>query len=103
MNISQRSLPVDRSPILRAFSDTAFPLLAAGFSPVPVVWRTKRPALSGWPRCCSEPLHADVIERFARSPIPYGVGLALGYRGLVAIDIDTDDPEVLAAIREVLA
>lgn len=86
----------------RPFREIALPLLSAGYSPVPIVPGAKRPALAGWQRLCDAQLSPDEIESFARSPIAYGVGVALGFNGLIAIDIDTDDAEIVAAIREVL-
>ena len=86
----------------KPFHDTALPLLAAGYSPVPIMPNTKRPALTGWQRLSDVPLSPDEIERFARSPIAYGVGVALGFNGLIAIDIDTDAAAIITAIREVL-
>jgi hypothetical protein len=86
----------------KPFRETAMPLLAAGYSPIPIVPDTKRPALAGWQRCCHAPLSPDEIERLARSTVAYGVGVALGFNGLIAIDIDTDDAAVVAAIREVM-
>lgn len=86
----------------KPFRETALPLLAAGYSPVPIVPGTKRPALAGWQRLCDAPLSPEEIERHARSPLGYGVGVALGCNGLIAIDVDTDDAAIMAAIREVL-
>ena len=86
----------------KPFRETALPLLAAGYSPLPILPGTKRPALAGWQRLCDTLLSPDEIERFARSPFSYGVGVALGFNGLIAIDIDTDDAAIVAAIREVL-
>jgi hypothetical protein len=84
------------------FAETALPLLAAGYSPLPIVLGTKRPALAGWQRLCDAPASLDQIERFAGSPTTFGVGLALGFNGLIAIDIDAEDAAIVAAIREVL-
>jgi hypothetical protein len=84
------------------FRDNALPLLAGGYSPIPILPGTKRPALKGWQRLCKAPLTPDEIDRFSRSPIFYGIGVALGFGGLIAIDIDTDDVEIITAIREVL-
>ncbi len=86
----------------KPFRETALPLLAAGYSPIPIIAGTKRPALAGWQRLCDAPLSRDEIERFARSPSAYGVGVALGFNGLIAIDIDSDDAAITAAVREVL-
>ena len=78
-------------------------LRARGFNPIPIRPGTKRPALTGWQEWCTEPIPADLVAHLASSPVPYGIGLALGYRGLVAFDCDSDDPEVQAIIHEVLA
>jgi hypothetical protein len=86
----------------KPFAETALPLLAAGYSPLPILLGTKRPALAGWQRLCEAPPSLNQIERFARSPITYGVGLALGFNGLIAIDIDAENPAIVTAIREVL-
>jgi len=43
-----------------------------------------------------------VSGRYAVSPLAYGVGVALGYEGLVAVDIDTEDPSVREAVRSVI-
>jgi hypothetical protein len=86
----------------KPFREIALPLLAAGYSPVAILPNTKRPALAGWQRLCDAPLSLDEIERFARSPIAYGVGVALGFNGLIAVDIDTDDVAIIGAIRSVL-
>ena len=85
----------------KPFAKAALPLLAAGYSPVPIVPRTKRPALVGWQRFCDAPMARNEVKHFARSRISYGVGVALG-QGLVAIDIDTTDEAVVAAIRSVV-
>lgn len=76
-------------------------LLARGYSPVPIVPGTKRPALAGWQRLCRAPLAPAEIARFGRSGVAYGVGIALGYGGLVAIDVDTDDAAVNAAVEAI--
>ena len=62
---------------------------------------TKRPAFAGWQRCCDVPMARHEVKRFAASRTSYGIGVALG-RGLVAIDIDTADETIIAAIRSVV-
>jgi hypothetical protein len=86
----------------KPFREIALPLLSAGYSPIPIIPGTKRPALAGWQRLCEAPLSPDKIERFTGSPIAYGVGVALGFNRLIAIDIDADNAAIMAAIREVL-
>ena len=38
------------------------------------------------------------MAKFTMSNIAYGVGLALGYRGVVGIDVDTDDTAKIRAV-----
>lgn len=94
---------------LRPFAAYALELLALGYSPLPVEPGQKRPAavLHGgsaewqpWSDYCETPLSTDEIAILA-SGAAYGLGLACGYGGLVAIDIDTDDAEVVAAVHAV--
>lgn len=89
--------------MIRPYRDYAATLLASGFNPIPIVPRTKRPALRGWQTYCSVPMPAELVQRYVDAPRPFGIGLALGFRGLVAIDVDTDNAALLAKIREVLA
>jgi hypothetical protein len=77
-------------------------LLARGFSPIPILPGQKRPALPVWQRACELPLSPDTIGRLEKSTVNYGVGIALGFNGLVAIDVDTDAPEIIAAVRGVV-
>ena len=85
-----------------SFRDHAPALHAAGFNPLPIKPGTKRPALLGWQRFCSEEMPSSLVAKFAQSSIAYGVGLALGYRGVVGIDVDTDDTAQIHAVISVL-
>jgi hypothetical protein len=102
LNVSKTNEKALDTQGMNAFAVAAPALLAAGHSPLPIVPGTKRPALAGWQAACRAPLPAEVFARFARSPTPYGVGVALGHGGLVAIDIDTEAADVLAVLRDVL-
>ena len=42
------------------------------------------------------------MAKFTMSNIAYGVGLALGYRGVVGIDVDTDDTAKIRAVISVM-
>src|SRR5262252_8785727 len=79
-------------------------LLRNGYSPVPIEPGAKRPlgALGGWDRLRVTPFTDDEISDIARKYPTAGLGLVGGYRGLVPIDIDTDDPDIKAAIDTVL-
>lgn len=78
-------------------------LLSHGYSVMPLRPRSQVAFLPDWPALAINPLTADACERYARSPIPYNVGIALGYRGLVICDRDTDDERVRDALRPVFA
>jgi hypothetical protein len=88
--------------ITHPYRETALILHRLGYNCLPILPASKRPARRGWQRYCHEPMPTDLVERYARSSTPYGIGVALGWRGLVAIDIDTEDPEILQAIWGVI-
>lgn len=89
---------------VRAFEAGHLACSINGYSPSPTEPGFKCPAksLHNWPRACREPLPESELERYARSARPYGLAVATGYNGLVAIDIDTDDEEVNAVIADAL-
>lgn len=76
-------------------------LLANGYSPMPLRPVSQAPFLPDWTRLCREPLPAREVQRYALSPVTYNVGLALGHRGLIAVDRDTDDAAVIDALRPI--
>jgi AAA domain/Bifunctional DNA primase/polymerase, N-terminal len=85
-------------------------LIDAGYSALPVEPGTKRPGtmlfgewrgLSDWTRFCDRIPTGYEIPSWEGYP-DSGVCVATGFNGLVAIDIDTDEPEIVAAIMNVL-
>ena len=79
-------------------------LVQAGYSPLPRVIRRGhgRPAVTGWSDYCERPLNAQELEQ--RSDIADAdISLACGFGGLTVIDVDDDDPQILAAVRVALA
>ena len=64
------------------FRSTAKSLLACGYSPIPIVPGTKRPAIAAWQEACDSPLSRPIIDQFANKSAPFGIGVALGFRGL---------------------
>lgn len=55
----------------------------AGFSPIPLVPNSKRPALKGWQKHAEDPLtDFSVFEK------TNGIGLVMGYDGIQCLDID---------------
>ena len=88
--------------MISPYSVLAQQLYAQGLNPLPIKPDTKRPALLGWQRFCSEEMPSSVVAKFTKSSIAYGVGLALGYRGVIGIDVDTDDTAQIRAVISVL-
>jgi hypothetical protein len=81
------------------FASTAARLRAVGYSPLPLIG--KRPVEVGWQRRASVPLGIEDIANWATRS-DFNIGVAMGYRGVVGIDIDTDDPEIRAALDAAL-
>jgi hypothetical protein len=77
-------------------------LLSNGYSPLPIKQGTKRPALLRWSAACAEPLSPQTLRDEAERCPNAGTGVALGFKGLIAIDRDTDDPEFNAALSKVV-
>jgi hypothetical protein len=78
---------------MAAFADHAATLLANGYSPLPL--RPNRlPLHKGWQALRTTPMTPDAIanERW------YGLGVMCGYSGLLAIDVDVDDNDIIAAV-----
>jgi hypothetical protein len=80
------------------------PLLRNGYSPVAIEPGDKRPhgALGEWNRLRTTPLTNDEIAAFAKEHPDAGLGVLGGYNGLVPIDVDTEDRDILARIDTVL-
>ena len=74
------------------------PLATNGYSAVGLIG--KRPIDDDWPRWCKAPPTPDEIATHKGRNL--NVGVACGYNGTVGIDIDTDRPEIEAAIRRVI-
>jgi hypothetical protein len=55
----------------------------------------------GWQRWTRAPISLDQIAYWATRS-PYNAGIATGYRGVVVIDVETDVPEIRAALDAAL-
>lgn len=85
------------------FGDYAERHWNAGLPAIPLLPGKKRPAINGWQRFAD--IMPDGGERAAWLQHFEGgnIGLPLGVQsGLVAVDIDTDDPEIMAVLDRVL-
>jgi hypothetical protein len=83
------------------YAESAPAYREAGYSPIPERPGTKRPAILAWSAYCDRPPTREETEQWAAQYPGAGIALALG-RSLNAIDIDTDDAEILEAVRKVL-
>jgi hypothetical protein len=91
-------MPAFAGDVNRAFRDCAGPLHAAGYSPLPIIPGTKRPALRSWSDYCAAPMTPERIRDYSERRPAAGLGVALGFGGVLAIDVDTVDDDKVAAI-----
>ncbi len=84
---------------LSVFSASAPSFLENGYSPVPRIVQDGRgrPAVRGWSDLCERQATEHELKQWAAIP-DADVALACGFGGFVAIDVDTDDVEILAAV-----
>lgn len=89
-------------PVASPFAQVAASLIAGGYSPIPIGVGTKYPAryepavsedgrewwpLKHWQTFCTRQAHPLVVTQWSTWP-DAGVGLATGFGGLIAVDID---------------
>jgi hypothetical protein len=85
-----------------AFRTFAEALLDAGYSPLPIIPGRKKPAIKEWSDFCAAPMPRGRIQDYGARWPRASLGVALGYAGVVALDVDTEDAEQLAAICAVV-
>lgn len=71
------------------FREFAASLRAVGYSPLPVLPGTKRPALRSWSDYCDVPMTAERITDHGERRQLAGLGVARGYGRVIALDVDT--------------
>lgn len=93
------------------YADNAPRYIEAGYSPLPIMPGGKAPGytgggysrgLSSWADLCSIQPSAAQFSAWSRDTVSAGIGLALGYRGVVAIDLDYGDGEIREIIESLL-
>lgn len=85
------------------FAENAQKYWDAGQPVIPLRVRHKAPVPNGWQIFCSQMPDKDTQEAWLRSFPDGNIGLPLGpCSGLVAIDVDTDDPKVLTLLERIL-
>jgi hypothetical protein len=81
-------------------------LIANGFSAIPIDPMGKRPDAClgmGWQRFCNRLPTQLEVDLWSKRPVGVGVALGAASRGLVVIDIDSEDIDVIDAIESPLA
>ena len=103
----QKAAPIDFQeagravpPGTGAFRMFAEALFNAGYSPLPVIPGRKKPALRAWSNFCAAPMPRGRIQSYGARWPGASLGVALGYAGVIALDVDTEDACQLAAICE---
>jgi hypothetical protein len=87
---------------MSAFSKAAGHMLGGGYSPVPLRCDTGLPLVKHWDNLRTVAMSISSIATIIRQHPDAGLAVAGGYRGLVPIDVDTNDPAVIAAVTAVL-
>ncbi len=85
-----------------AFAAYQLELRRNGYSPLATRPGTKKPIGEGWSRRCQTPLTDAEIDEIIRHNPAAGIGVACGYNNLVVIDVDTERPEIVGALKLVL-
>jgi hypothetical protein len=81
--------------------DLACALVDNGYSPV-FLRETGKP-LTAWKELRQTPMTKDQIQHVAeKGGLNLGLGVVGGFNGLVPIDIDTDDPDIMKAIGKAI-
>lgn len=85
-------------PTTRSFAGLAEPTAANGYAVIPIRQRTKIPEVSGWPTWQIEPQTPGLLDNWAEEFGQSGLGLVLGWNGLMAFDIDVHDQSMVNEI-----
>ena len=84
-----------------AWDANALQYLAKGYSVIPLMPRQKGPKLGGWSNYCEQLMDPDTARQHCGKN--NNIGLCLGpASNLCAVDIDTDDPELIKKIEKLL-
>lgn len=85
-----------------AFAQAARTLIRNGYSPIPECNDKHHPMMKEWQKLALAPMTASNVSWFSLNRPLANASVAGGYLGLVPIDVDTDDPAIIAAIATAL-
>lgn len=87
---------------MTAFAHWAAFMLDGGYSPIPISTKSGHPLLKRWPELRNKAMSSRSIGELSRKHPDLQLGVIGGHRGLVPIDVDTDDPDVIDAVTGAL-
>ena len=101
------SIPQTREPMRAVahsspYADNYAAYIEAGYSPIPELPSSKKPAISRWSDFCEGPPTKEEAEAWVRRWPHAGIALACGWGGLLPLDYDTDNREIIRAVSGVL-
>lgn len=95
-----RMLNRDSTPIFSALAPSYW---AKGLPVIPLYYHEKRPIPEGWSKFCVAMPPAELQDYWVNNFANCNIGLPLGAQSnMVAVDIDSDRPEVMKIIKSVL-
>jgi hypothetical protein len=75
--------------------------LDKGYSPIPDKYKGKMPAIKAWSDYCERKPTLEEVRQWSESIPESNISLALGEAGgVIAVDVDTEDEELLELIRQ---
>ena len=84
-----------------AWDGNALQYLANGYSVIPLAPKQKGPKLNGWSKYCEELMPPNEAQSYFGKN--NNIGLCMGpASNLCAVDIDTDDPDIIRKIEKIL-
>lgn len=95
--MNEQTQHIDKEPT--PYGDIAYEMYDNGYAPVPLVRGEKYPALDDWQLRAGDTLRSYQIEAEVERYAGNNVGVVLG-KDLLAIDVDTDNPERIEAIKQ---
>lgn len=103
LNVEQ-SIDLPQLPISKSiYAANAAQYIQKGISVIPLMAEMKRPAFKNWELYANTPVPPAQALTWMADKTNYNIGLVLGKQSnIVAVDIDTDDPAIIANVEKLL-